>query len=84
MQMSSFACYILEAGVQIMKCPKPDKVPKGYMHLSDVHSNRGLVAVMDLQGVTAHSFKQFTLNLQMCLKLGSYLKEFLNLKHLCL
>ena len=84
MQMSSFKCCILEAGVQIMKCPKPDKVPKGYMHLSDVHSNRGLVAVMDLQGVTAHSFKHFTINLQMCLKLGSYLKEFLSIKHLCL
>ena len=84
MQMSSFACYILEAGVQIMKCPKPDKVPKGHMHLSDAHSNRGFVIVMNLQGVTTHSFKQFTLNLQMCLKLGSYLKEFLNLKHLCL
>ena len=55
--MSSFACCILEAGVQIMKCPKPDTVPKGHMHLSDAHSNRGLFAVMDLQGVTTHSFK---------------------------
>ena len=35
----------------------PDKIPKGHMHLSDGHSNRGLFAVMDLQGVTAHSFK---------------------------
>ena len=40
------------------------------MHLSDVHSNRGLVAVMDLQGVTAHSFKQFTLKMQNVFAVG--------------
>ena len=70
MQMSSFACCILEAGVQIMKCPKPDKVPKGHMHLSDAHSNRGFVIIMDLQAVTAHSFEQFTLKMQNVFKVG--------------
>ena len=64
-QLSSFTCYILEAGVQIMEFPGIDQFPGDTCISAYINANHGLVAVMDLGGgVTIHSFEQFTLNMK--------------------
>jgi hypothetical protein len=63
-QLSSFTCYLLEAGVQIIEFPKLVKFPGDTCISAYIHANHGLVAVMDLGGVTIHSFEQFTPNMR--------------------
>ena len=77
-QLSSFTCYLLEAGVQIMEFSKIEKFPGDTCISAYIHANHGLVPVMDLGGVTIH------LNAKMCLKQRSHRKETFNLRSLCL
>ena len=49
--------------MQIMEFPKLEKFPGDTCISAYIHANHGLVAVMDLGGVTIHSFEQFTLNM---------------------
>ena len=49
-QLSSFTCYLLEAGVQIMEFPGIDKFPGDTCISAFINANHGLVAVMDLAG----------------------------------
>ena len=63
-QLSSFTCYLLEAGVQLMEVPTLEKFPEDTCISAYIHANHALVAVMDLGGVTIHSFEQFTLNMR--------------------
>ena len=63
-QLSTFTCYFLEAGVQLMEFPKLDKFLGNTCLSAYIHPNHALVAVMDLGGVTIHSFEQFTFNMK--------------------
>ena len=62
-QMSSYTCFVLECGVQIMEFPTPSQFIGDTCILSYINAGQGLVAVMDLGGVTVHSFSQFTQNM---------------------
>ena len=47
-QLSSFTCYLLEAGVQILEFPGIDKFPGDTCISVYINANHGLLAVMDL------------------------------------
>ena len=63
-QLLSFTCYFLEAGVQLMEFPKLDKFLGNTCLSAYIHPNHALVTVMDIGGVTVHSFQQFTFNMK--------------------
>ena len=62
-QMSSYTCFVLECGVQIMEFPTPSQFIGDTCISAYINAGQGLVAVMDLGGVTVHSFGQFTQNM---------------------